>query len=87
MLTTVRQIGNSKGVLIPAAFLASCQIEDQADMQLQDGQIIIKPVKRKVREGWFLPPTPATQADLLSEQAELQAWDAAPVSDDSEWVW
>ncbi len=87
MLTTVRQIGNSKGVLIPAAFLASCQIEDQADMQLQDGQIIIKPVKRKVREGWFSPSTQATQADVRCEQAELPAWDAAPVSDDSEWVW
>jgi len=87
MLTIVRQIGNSKGVLIPAAFLASCQIEDQADMQLQDGQIIIRPVKRKVREGWFSSSTQSSQADVLCEQAELQAWDAAPVSDDSEWVW
>ena len=46
MLTTMRRIGNSRGVLIPAAFLASCQIEDQVDMQLQDGHIVIKPVRR-----------------------------------------
>jgi hypothetical protein len=25
-------------------------------MQLQDGQIVIKPVKRKLREGWFDHP-------------------------------
>ena len=53
MLTTMRRIGNSRGVLIPAAFLASCQIEDQVDMQLQDGQIVIKPVRCQLREGWF----------------------------------
>ena len=44
MLSTVRQIGNSRGVLIPAAFLALCQIEDQVDMRFEDGAIIIKPV-------------------------------------------
>ena len=54
MLTSLRQIGNSRGVLIPAAFLSSCQIEDQVDMQLQDGQIVIKPVRRKLRDGWFV---------------------------------
>jgi antitoxin component of MazEF toxin-antitoxin module len=31
MLTSVRQIGNFRGVLIPAAFLASCHIEDQVE--------------------------------------------------------
>ena len=53
MRTTIRKIGNSRGVLIPAAFLASCQIEDQVEMQLQDRQIVIKPVRRKLRDGWF----------------------------------
>ena len=87
MLTTMRQIGNSRGVLIPAAFLASCQIEEQVDMLLQDGQIVIKPVKRLLREGWF------TQADKLAkppsakETVDMQAWADAPLADDSEWVW
>lgn len=85
MLTTMRKVGNSRGVLIPAAFLASCQIEDQVDMQLQDGQIVIKPVKRKLRDGWFVQPV--AQATLLQEAAEAQTWDAVPVADDSEWVW
>jgi antitoxin MazE len=86
MLTAVRKVGNSRGVLIPAAFLASCQIEDQVDMQLQDGQIVIRPVKRPLREGWFTQPetTAAAQPD---EAAEFQAWDAAAPADDSEWVW
>jgi antitoxin MazE len=85
MRTTLRRIGNSKGVLIPAAFLASCRIEDQVDMQLRDGQIVITPLPRTVREGWFAPP--ASGADLAHEAAELQVWDAVTVTDDSEWVW
>ena len=85
MLATVRKVGNSRGVLIPAAFLASCQIEDQVDMQLQDGQIVIKPVKRKPRDGWFTQP--ATEAVLVQDAEESQAWGEATLSDDSEWVW
>lgn len=91
MLTTMRQIGNSRGVLIPAAFLASCQIETQVDMQLQDGQIVIRPVKSVLREGWFTPATSrevkaaAKAAEL--ERADAQAWADAPLADDSEWTW
>jgi antitoxin component of MazEF toxin-antitoxin module len=72
-------------VLTPAAFLASCQIEDQVDMQRQDGQIVIKPVKRKLRDGWF--GQTASDMAQMKETAEAQVWDAAPVADDSEWVW
>ena len=84
MLTAVRQIGNSRGVLIPAAFLASCQIDDQADMQLQDGQIVIKPVERQLRKDWF---TPSAQTALLHDTKEAGLWADAPLADDSEWVW
>ena len=87
MLTTMRRIGNSRGVLIPAAFLASCQIEDQVDMQLQDGQIVIKPVRRQLREGWFANAGDAPPAALAQEQAEAQGWLALPSVDDAEWVW
>jgi antitoxin MazE len=87
MLTTMRQIGNSRGVLIPAAFLASCQIEDQVDMQLQEGRIVIKPVKRVLREGWFTKAKPLKAAAAELVRADAQAWADAPLADDSEWVW
>lgn len=87
MLTSIRQIGNSRGVLIPVAFLVSCQIEDQVDMQLQDGQIVIKPVRRKLRDGWFVHAAAPSKAVLAQEKVEAQDWSDAPVSDDSEWVW
>lgn len=81
----MRQIGNSRGVFIPAAFLASCQIQDHVDMQLQDGQIVIKPVKRKLRDGWFV--SAPSDAPSAQEGLEAQDWSDAPVADDSEWVW
>jgi antitoxin MazE len=87
MLTTMRQIGNSKGVLIPVAFLVSCQIKDQVDMQLQDGQIVIKPVHRALREGWFSQAANLEATATSQERAETQAWADAPLADDSEWVW
>ncbi len=78
MLTTMRQIGNSKGILIPAAFLASCRIENDVDMQLKDGQIIITPVVNKPRAGWF---------DSSVEEQAVQDWSNIDLADDSEWVW
>ncbi len=87
MLTSIRQIGNSRGVLIPAAFLVSCQIEDQVDMQLQDGQIVIKPVRRKLRDGWFVQRGAPSDAVSAQETIEALDWGVAPVADDSEWVW
>ena len=87
MLTNVRTIGNSRGVLIPAAFLASCQIKDQIDMQLQEGQIVIKPVSRKPREGWFDTAAESTAQVSAQESLEAQTWADAPLTDDSEWTW
>ena len=86
MLTTMRQIGNSKGVLIPAAFLASCHIENEVDMQLKDGQIIITPVVNKPRAGWFDAASEAHMPIKAEEQA-LQDWSNLDLADDSEWVW
>lgn len=87
MLTSLRSIGNSRGVLIPAAFLASCQMEGEVDMQLLDGQIILRPASRSPRAGWF------DNSSALEQEAtspELSAWAALPpaqAGDDAEWTW
>ena len=87
MLSTVRQIGNSRGVLIPAAFLALCQIEDQVDMRFEDGAIIIKPVKATLRAGWFTGSTLLSNEEIQQENEMALDWEGAPASDDSEWQW
>ncbi len=90
MLTTMRQIGNSRGVLIPVAFLQSCQIENQVDMSLQDGTIVIRPFKKTPREGWFDQASTvenSSAAASLLEEADSHSWAQAPLVDDSEWQW
>ena len=52
MLISVVPIGNSKGIRLPKGILEQCQITDKVELEVQDSEIILKPVKKKVREGW-----------------------------------
>ncbi len=54
-------------------------------MLLQDRQIVIKPVRRKLRDGWF--GQSASEAALVRDATEAQVWRESSISDDSEWVW
>lgn len=87
MHTSLRQIGNSRGVLIPAAFLASCRMDGEVDMQLQDGQIILRPAKRAPRAGWFDNSAALAKEVPSTELADWAALPPAEASDDAEWAW
>ena len=52
MEVAIRKIGNSQGVLIPKPILAQVGLEGTADLQVRDGVIEIRPVRRNPREGW-----------------------------------
>lgn len=52
MEVAVRKMGNSQGVLIPKPILAQVGLEGTADLQVRDGVIEIRAVRRNPREGW-----------------------------------
>lgn len=52
MQVAIRTMGNSKGVLIPKPILEQTGLMDMADLQVKNGVIEIRPVKRNPREGW-----------------------------------
>lgn len=52
MKSTLRQIGNSRGIIIPAPLLAECEIEDEIELIVEDGRLFISPIK-PARTGWF----------------------------------
>ena len=52
MEVAIRKMGNSQGVLIPKPILAQLGLEGTADLQVRDGVIEIRAVKRNPREGW-----------------------------------
>jgi len=45
-------IGNSRGLRIPKAILEQCRLENEVELEIEAGRLIIKPVKRAPREGW-----------------------------------
>ena len=52
MHVAIRKMGNSQGVLIPKPILAQVGLEGAADLQVKNGVIEIRPLKRNPREGW-----------------------------------
>ena len=52
MKVNIVSIGNSKGIRIPKSILDQCSFDREAELEVQNNKLVIKPVKRKVREGW-----------------------------------
>ena len=63
MEVSIRKMGNSQGVLIPKPILAQVGLEGTADLQVRNGVIEIRAIRRNPRKGW------ADDARRLAEQA------------------
>ena len=82
MEVAIRKMGNSQGVLIPKPILAQVGLEGTADLQVRDGVIEIRPVRRNPREGW------ADDARRIAEQHdEALVWPEFANDGDNEGVW
>lgn len=80
MQTTLRKVGNSRGVLIPAAFLAECGIGAKIEMRQEGQRIIIEPMNPPPRLGWF---------NAYQAEKDMDAWAGiteAPLEDE-DWQW
>jgi len=77
MRISLRKVGNSRGVIIPAALLAACEMGDEVEIRLEGKSLLISPI-RKPRAGWF-----------EGYQAEADDEPLAVLPDDlsEEWVW
>jgi antitoxin MazE len=60
---SLRQIGNSKGVVIPKPLLAQAGLEDTVQLSVEGDAIMLRRAPSRPREGW------AEAAQALSEQA------------------
>jgi antitoxin MazE len=79
MRTNVRKIGNSKGVIIPAALLAACELGDEVELTVRGKSLVIEAL-RAPRKGWFDGCQPVAP--------DVDAWAESPVDEgDDEWVW
>lgn len=79
MKSTLRQIGNSRGIIIPAPLLAECEIQDEIDLTVENGRLVITPVK-PARAGWF---------DHYEQAQDADAWAglADTAREQEDWQW
>ena len=82
MEVAIRKMGNSQGVLIPKPILAQVGLEKSADLQVRDGVIEIRPVRRNPREGWA---EDARKLATLGDDSLI--WPEVSNSDDAAWEW
>jgi antitoxin MazE len=86
MQTSLRKMGNSTGAIIPKSILDQLKLSLGAkiDVRLEDGKVILEPVKRKVREGW---EEGAKMIGALGLTEEEREWLDMPSDFDDEWEW
>lgn len=67
MITTIIEIGNSRGIRIPKPVLAESGLGDQVELQVKRGEIRITPAPSKSKA--------IADTSLLSEKALSADWD------------
>jgi antitoxin MazE len=86
MQTALRKMGNSSGIILPKPILTALGLPTGAklDLALDDGRVIVTPVKRVAREGWA---EAAAAIGALPLTEEEQDWLDMPNDFDDEWTW
>jgi antitoxin MazE len=82
MKITIRKMGNSQGVIIPKPVLAQVGLDDEAEMSVERGAIVLRKPRRGVREGW----AEASKAIAASGDDAL-AWPEFGNAEDAELAW
>jgi antitoxin MazE len=83
MIVKVRKIGNSAGIILSKSLMEHCDINEEVDLHIEDGSIVLKPVKKKPRESWnelFSKENSSHDTDSLSG-------DFPNKFDEEEWTW
>ena len=78
----IRQIGNSRGVVIPKAILEQIGFDDQADLVIEGDKLILSKPKKNLREGW----AEDSKAIAVDGKDGLVLGDFMN-EDDEDWVW
>ena len=82
MQVDVVQIGNSRGIRLPAAILKQCGIISKVELEIEHDRLVIKPVKSP-RQSWSAAFKRMSQQDdegiLIQDELDtdlLEEWDA-----------
>lgn len=81
MKAKIVKIGNSKGIRIPMPFLLQSGIEEEVELIVGEGQLIILPVENS-RKGW----KEAFSNQVVGER-DLQLDEVSNLWDEEGWRW
>jgi antitoxin MazE len=82
MKITIRKMGNSQGVIIPKPVLAQVGLDDEADMSVEHGAIILRKPRLGVREGWA-----EASKEIAASGDDALVWPEFGNLEDAELVW
>ena len=83
MRAAIRNIGNSKGIIIPKNILAQCDIEDSVTIEVKNSHIIITATPETKRKGW----ESAFQEMAKNGDDTLLIPDVFNEENTSDWTW
>jgi antitoxin MazE len=78
------KMGNSRGIRLPSLFLDEVDLDEEVEVEVQDGQVVIRLVPRPRRKWEEHSAEMAARGDdrLLDSKAfSLSSWD------EEKWVW
>lgn len=82
MLTTIRRMGNSQGVLIPKPILQQLGLVDEAEMIVEGNTLVLRRPKSAPRSGWA-----QAAKELAASGDDALVWPEFPNEGDSDLVW
>jgi antitoxin MazE len=77
MRSQLRKIGNSRGIIIPAALLETCALVDEVDLRVEGKTLVIEAAKT-LRSTWFDGYDPLADSALLEDLPQddaLEDWE------------
>jgi antitoxin MazE len=83
MKSSIRKIGNSKGIILPQSILKECHIDDDVSIEVKDGQIIISAPQNAKRKGWG----EAFKEMAANGDDQLTMPDIFNDEDTADWTW
>ena len=82
MITLIRRLGNSRGIIIPKPILKGAGLEEEAEMALERGAIVLRKPRQHPRLGW------AKASRRLAESGDdHMAWPEFSNRDDKDLKW
>ncbi len=82
MLTTIRRIGNSQGVLIPKPILQQVGLVDEAEMIVEGNTLVLRRPKSAPRSGWA-----EASKELAASGDDALVWPEFANEEDAKLTW